>query len=223
MLNAARIDARYSRGRSGNRKSEMANRELSDARYSRTRSGNRKSEVANRKLIAAFTLIELSVVIAILLLLSAAVAPNLAAFESAQQERYFMSKLTNLAPEAREKAIALATNIDVEYDDSANQLKLHGIDANGNDQQYGTLDLPSGLKMNRLVLGTTESSPSDWKLNFYPDGTSDGGGIEFTQPDSSFVSLYIDPKNGRAQLLTDRLPDPTSLSWPAGDYVHRSN
>jgi len=169
-----------------------------------------------------FTLVELTVVIAVLMILAAAVVPNLVAFETSQRERTFYNTLANLPAQARERAIAQGKNVTLQYDDNANQFQLHSNDDNGNDQSISKLDLLPGMQVNRVMLGTTDSNSSDWKLTFYPDGTSDGGGAELTLTDSTIVSLKIEASNGHAQLLTDRLPDPSAEKWQAGDYVHRT-
>ena len=174
------------------------------------------------RLRAAFTLVELTVVVAVLLILSAAVVPNLIAMENSQRERAFYNTLANMPAQAREKAIAQGRTVSLQYNDTANQFQLHTTDDNGNDQTATTLDLLPGIQVNRVVLGTNDSSPTDWKLNFYPDGSSDGGGAEMSLPDSTAVSLSVEAANGHSQLLGDRLPDPNSQRWQAGDYVHRT-
>lgn len=176
----------------------------------------------SKPLARGFTLIELTVVVAVLSLLAAAIMPNLASFERGRQLRSFLTNLPLMAARAREMAISYGYPVDLEYDDGANQLVIHSKDQNGDDQTLSTLALPSGFSASRFMLGQNESDGSSWKLAFYPDGTSDGGGLELRKPDNTILSLHVFANDGRSELLNDSLPDPKQDSWPAGDYVHRT-
>jgi prepilin-type N-terminal cleavage/methylation domain-containing protein len=175
-----------------------------------------------RRRSRGFTLIELTVVITVLAVLASAVVPNLVAYQASQREHAFLDNLVGLGAIAREKAIASGRNVDIEYDDSADAFRLHTTDVNGDDQDLNTLSVPGAIKANKFQLLGSDSGPSDWKLNFYPDGSSDGGGVELIQGDSGVISLNVDARTGRSELLHDSLPDPRANSWQAGDYVHRT-
>jgi len=170
----------------------------------------------------AYTLIELSVVIAVLALLAAAVTPLLSSFTQSQRYHSFISQLATIGAQTREEAIALAKPVDLEFDGSANQFKIHTLDENGSDKFLNTVQLPGGYSAQRFQLSGKESDAGEWKLTFYPDGSSDGGGVQVTQG-ADTITLYSDPTTGRTVLNHDPLPDPTTLSWTAGDYIHRAS
>jgi prepilin-type N-terminal cleavage/methylation domain-containing protein len=173
----------------------------------------------NRK--RGFTLIEMSVVIAVLALLATAVVPVLAAFKKGQVDRSFLSQLRSIGGEAKEKAISLANPVDLEFDDSSNTIKIHTTNTDGSDKSLETLQLPEGYAAQRFQLAGKESDASQWKLGFYPDGSCDGGGIQVTHGNDT-VSLFFDALTSKATMTNSSLPDPSTLQWAAGDYVHRS-
>lgn len=170
---------------------------------------------------SGFTLIEASVIILIVGMMAAAIVPKLLAFTRSNVARSFVQKLAAIGGEARELAITTNKPVDIEYDSAANQFKLHTLDAQGADKYLDTLALGAGLQTQRFMLGTKDSDPSSWKLMFYPDGSSDGGGVQLGQQSSS-LSLYVDSTTGYSTVMQDQLPDPTVLTWTAGDYVHRA-
>lgn len=173
------------------------------------------------RIARGYTLVEAVVVVAVLSVISVAVVPSLVAIKRSQEERSFLSGLTTMAGLAREDAITEKQQIDIEFDEQKNAFRLHGTGQNSQDYYFSTMAVPAGFRVDRYVDGTTDTDAGSWKLNFYPDGTSDGGGVQLTKPDTSTVSLYIDPGTGLAKLNADQLPDKSTLSWPAGDYVHR--
>jgi len=175
-----------------------------------------------RHSLKAFTLIELTVVIAVLALLAAAVMPFLAAAEVGGKERAFLSNLKGLAIEGRETAINSGRDVTLTYDDTNNAFTLKTTDSNGDDQDIKSEDMPPSLKTTKFEVGTQDSNAGDWKVLFYPDGTSDGGGVEIARGNDT-LSLYIDKSTGRSQMISDQLPDPKADSWTAGDYVHRTS
>jgi prepilin-type N-terminal cleavage/methylation domain-containing protein len=174
-----------------------------------------------RRAERGYTLIELSVVIAVLALLAAGVVPMLTSIGRSQTYYSFLNKLGTIGAQAREQAIALAKPVDLEFDSSNNQFKIHTLDDNGGDTSLQTLQLPDGFAADRFQLSGRESDAGEWKLNFYPDGSSDGGGVQVTQGNNT-ITLYSDSQTGRTTLTHEPLPDPSTLTWTAGDYIHRA-
>jgi type II secretion system protein H len=170
---------------------------------------------------SGFTLIEASVIIVIVALMAAAIVPKLLAFTRSNEARSFVQKLAAIGGEGRELAISTNKPVDIEYDSSGNQFKLHTLDPEGGDKYLDVLTVEAGLTPARFLIGAKESDPGSWKLNFYPDGSSDGGGVQLTQQNNN-LSLYIDATTGKATVLLDQLPDTTVLTWTAGDYIHRA-
>lgn len=169
-----------------------------------------------------FTLIEVVVVLTVLGVMIAAVTPNLVATIKSGREHTFLNQLTALGTEAREKAISSAAPVDLEYDATGNQFRIHGTNPAGGDVFFSSLSVPATLQVDRFILAGKDSDPNSWKLFFYPDGTTDGGGAQLSGSQTDIMSLYVDAGTGLSQLLHDKLPDTTTLTWPAGDIVHRA-
>jgi type II secretion system protein H len=182
---------------------------------------SQKENIVVRSTKSGFTLVEAAVIILIVGLMAAAIVPRLLAFTRSNVARSFVQKLAAIGGEARELAITTNKPVDLEYDSGANQFKLHTLDAEGADKYLDSLTVTTGLQTARFMLGTKDSDPGSWKLMFYPDGSSDGGGVQLTQQNDS-LSLYVDSTTGYSAVTHDQLPDPTILTWTAGDYVHRA-
>lgn len=170
----------------------------------------------------AFTLIELSVVVFLIVLLVAAVAPNLVAMKRSQVEREFPIALRRIAVEARERAIASGTPLALTFGDQLQVLNLVEPSADGtNDLQLRQLVLTPEIQTGRLEIAGSESNSADWVLRFYPDGTSDGGGVEFTRGGNQTFALVVDAATGSSRLVDGPLPDTLNQRWQAGEIEHR--
>ncbi len=82
------------------------------------------SRTARTRKQTAFTLIEMLVIVVLLALFSAMVAPNLIAMRDGQQRRALYTSVADLAGQARELAIANAATTYLQVDTSANALVL---------------------------------------------------------------------------------------------------
>ena len=168
-----------------------------------------------------FTLIEAMVVVVVIGLLAAEITPRAVSFIDGQQVKSFESRLESMASIGRERAIALRQTVDLQYDSTSTSFQLHSTGSTGNDQTLGSLTVPNGLQPSRFLAGTQDSDATSWKLNFYPDGSSDGGGVQFDEQ-SLTVSLLVDADTGTSDILQNQLPDTSTLSWQAGDIIHRA-
>ena len=88
-----------------------------------------------------------------------------------------------------------------------------------NDKTLKTVPLIAGLQFGNLQLAGSSSDSGSWKLHFYADGSSDGGGIEISDRSQS-KSIVINTHGG-VQQTDGTLPDTSQDRWTAGDYVHR--
>ncbi len=167
-----------------------------------------------------FTLIELTVVILILALLAGAVFARIGSVRDSQIYHGFVNQLGEIGTQTRAEAIALAKPVDLEFDSSNSRFSIHTVDDNGSDKQLSTLSVPNGYTPQRFQLNGKDSDAGEWKLYFYPDGSCDGGGVQITQGNNT-ISLYCDASTGKSKLTHDQLPDPSTLNWTAGDYIHR--
>ena len=204
-----------------------------------------------------YTLIEMMVIVVLLALFSAMVAPNLIAMRDSQQRRALYTEVADLAGTARELAISNSATMYLTVDQTSNALVLKQEDdtstyqntANGgaagdtvvidghvqstrtktnigtnsldhsNDKTVKTLPLTSGVQFGNFQLAGSATDSGSWKLHFYADGSTDGGGFEMV--DRGQTKSVVVNAHGGTQLNDGTLPDASQEKWTAGDYVHR--
>lgn len=198
-----------------------------------------------------FTLIELSVTVAVLTLCAAIVAPGFARIKEQMAAQDFMPSVARIMADARETSINMQVPLIVSFDDSTNSLQItsdqyqnsnpplpadgvnappSGTPAGGISTPTPSLQFPSQtLKAQALPQGaTTETFQLAGK-----DSSSADFRMRF-YPDgtcdsggitfrfgNSEKSVYVD-KLGFSKLNDGPLPDPKSTTWEAGSLVQRS-
>jgi prepilin-type N-terminal cleavage/methylation domain-containing protein len=164
---------------------------------------------------SGFTLIEMIVVVTVLAMLTAIILPSLVRMKSSDDYKTFLSGVRRIASEARERAISSGRTTQVTYDESTHELHIEEIGDDGNGNAVSTVAVDSTAEPQRWQLEGKDSSASEFKLQFTPDGHSNGGGIEFPN-----FSLIVD-KSGQSRFLDGQLPDPEDERWQAGDLEKR--
>lgn len=185
---------------------------ISDARSGRSRAGT--------------TLIELTVVLAVLLLIAAAVGPRVVAIQQSQNLKQLEAKVARLPAEAQNQAITLQTPIRLRI--SSNSIVLEkvtldsygGITADTQSEQIKQVDLGDSITVDNAEMNGQNAPPDSWTWIVYPDGSSDTGALEF-EVDKSHYALVINER-ARSQWIQGDMPDQTQDQWPAGTYVQRS-
>jgi prepilin-type N-terminal cleavage/methylation domain-containing protein len=214
-----------------------------------------------------FTLIEVTVVCAILAMIAALALPSVVGMKANRERRETYNQILRLAQMGREIAVQRGRTYVLSFDGST-KLDLspeeeqtamtdtrtvnsnsvsnsvaadtkplplpHDIaigeaqgsriaaGAQGGDEANGaSVDLPSGVSIGQINLGSQSSSTSDFKLHFYADGRSESGGFEMVDG-STTRSLTVD-RNGIARLEEGSLPAATADKWEAGQYEQRSS
>jgi type II secretion system protein H len=177
-----------------------------------------------RRLSRGFTLIEITVIIAILLVLASAILPRLSSFVESQRERSFMQKLVALTAQAREQSIKRGKDVTVQFEESNRTFSIQYTDDSQNQSTLQSLVMPTTLDASKFKVGQSTTGAADFKLTFYPDGTSDGGGVEVSRRDvaTSITSVVVEKATGAVSMVRDSLPEVGQQSWQAGDYVHRA-
>lgn len=172
-----------------------------------------------------FTLAEMIIVVMIISLLAAMIVPNVANQQKGIQVRAFFSELSNFAADARERAISTKKPITLALDSNTQSFvqTTKADDDDANDQQLATLKLPSGVTTDNFISGENTMGASDWKVQFFPDGSSDGGGVELTSS-GRVRTLKVD-LDGTVSISDGPTPDDSQKQddqWPAGDYEKRA-
>jgi len=84
------------------------------------------------------------------------------------------------------------------------------------------LDTPTGINAFRFVADKNASDSDNWTVPFFTDGTSSGGGAEFTSGDEHFTFL-INPNDAIGRVITGPIPDLSQEQWPAGTYAKKTS
>jgi type II secretory pathway pseudopilin PulG len=190
-----------------------------------------------------FTIVELGVVCIVLVAMTAIVLPNMLAIKRSRESWQFEQGLQRLVASASEEAINRNSEMVLTFDDGNNQFVLsveaqdpsstgvpigttQPVSLNGNSQDptqrntVRSVKLPAGVTVQQYQKAGKSSNAGEWEIHFYPDATSDGGGVELSLGGAS-RTLYIDPR-GTFTYSTKALPEPNSTEWPAGDYERRA-
>jgi len=88
-----------------------------------------------------------------------------------------------------------------------------------NDSTLGSLPLTQGMTFGNFQLKGQSSDSSSWKVQFFADGTCDGGSVEVD--DHGYVKTLVVNTRGGAKLVDGTIPDTSQDSWVAGTYVQR--
>ncbi len=152
----------------------------------------------------------------VLALVSIAVVPSIVGMRATSDRRETMANIRRLAATARERAISSGQTTQVIYDDSLKQFQIQDVASDGTATTASTIQLLASIEPTRFQLADKDSSSSDFKLTFTPDGKSNGGGVEF----SNFAITV--GTNGLSKFITGTLPDPTDQVWQAGNLEQRA-
>ncbi|HSE46291.1 MAG TPA: type II secretion system protein [Gemmatimonadales bacterium] len=183
--------------------------------------------------IRGFTFIEVSVMIVIITVLSALVLPNVVRMAEANRKRQFFSSLWHLAGNAHELAIMDRRTMSVRLDSSGRAFKLveqPSPSTSGSQQtqqdagddeerERDSLDVPVGIDTGNFTSDGNNTDSANWEVKFYPDGTSDGGGLEVT--DNGRVRSLVIRRDGSLNLIEGPMPELDEEKWPAGEIEKR--
>jgi hypothetical protein len=168
---------------------------------------------------AGFTFVEISVVLVVLFIIASMVFANLATVTKSRALKDLEGKVARLPTPARNDAVRLNTPV---------QLRIQGttlveeqVPDSGEPTQLTNLDLGQDLTVDRVQLNGQDSDSGTWTWTAYPDGSSDSGGIEFSE--SGAQKALVLPSTGGAEWVNGALPDETQDTWPAGVYLQRSS
>lgn len=164
-----------------------------------------------------FTLIEMSIVITLIALFAAFILPNLVNSRQSGRERLFHDGLKRLADNARETAISHNVTLHLSLDQNRMTVRPEDDQQQKGDEIMG-LDVVDGASATKFQANGQDMSDGDWDVRFFPDGTADEGGIEFTLGQET-EALNITPRG--ATSVDEKLTNPADIRWEAGTYETR--
>jgi prepilin-type N-terminal cleavage/methylation domain-containing protein len=175
-----------------------------------------QTSTSNRRLSRGFSLIEMGVVVLIVALLAALVMPNVARQRDSFERRQFYSELYRFAAGARESAIREQATLALVLDSGGRRIALFEETLEGENER-SSVELPEGIDSSSSRMDG--QAGGEWRVRFYPDGSSDGGGIELTD-NGRVRALEIQP-NGSVRMIDGNIEAVGEEKWPAGDYEKR--
>ncbi len=161
----------------------------------------------------------MGVVVVVLMLFAAMVVPNLATQKASRERSEFYQALNRIAGNAREMAVADGRTTRLSLESGGRTLSIFQEDAEGEEIERQVVDVPEDIQTTSVQADGSDGG-SEWSVKFYPDGTSDGGGIELS--DAGRVRSLDVATDGRIQLIEGPLPEKSEDKWPAGDYEKRA-
>ncbi len=167
-----------------------------------------------------FTLIEMIVVVFVMAALASIAAPSISSMIKASRTRSYLDAVERLPSDASQEARRSGVAVSLRADDNGTFQLEQSADANADPTVLKAVDPVPEVSPNRFATAEGEAGSGDWEVKFYPDGTSDRGGVEFDEGGTTWA-LTIDG-HGRGTMSKSELPAVEDEQWPAGDYVHRS-
>lgn len=164
-----------------------------------------------------FSLIEMSIVITLIALFAAFILPNLVNSRQSERERLFHYGMKRLADNARETAISRNATLHLSIDQNRMTVTNETDTKQKGDEIMG-IDIVDGASPTKFQANGQDMSAGDWDIRFFPDGTADEGGVEFTLGQDT-EALNITPRG--ATSVDEKLTNPADIRWEAGTYETR--
>lgn len=178
--------------------------------------GRHVAETVRRR--RGFTLVEIVVVCAILIVIAGAIVPNLLTITQSRNLKDLEGNVARLPAEARNEAIQTQTPVRLRF--SGTTIVMEEVPADGDPQQVKEVDLGDSLQVDTVQLNGKPSDVGSWEWTVNPDGSADSGGVEFSEG-QAHKSLILSP-TGTAQWISGDLPDQSQDQWPAGQLLQRT-
>jgi len=165
----------------------------------------------------AFTVVELNIVILILLLAAALIIPSIKSIQQSRAIKDLEGSVARLPIEAKNDAVK--SQVPVTLLVQNNELVLQEAPATGAATTIKQVALGQDLQVTAAQLNGQTADPGTWTWTAYPDGTSDAGGLQFTE--GSAIRSLVLYKDGTSNWKTGELPDVSTQQWPAGQLQRR--
>jgi len=160
----------------------------------------------------AFTLMELTVVLVLVIISAMMVAPAVTSFLQNREEHDFIAKLEKLAVDERQKARSDKTTKTLRFDEAARAFREEK-DAN----IFATI--PDGATASEARVDGKVVAADEWTVKFFSDGTATLSQITLMVGGKPW-SLEIS-KDASISVRQKTLPEAVEADWEAGDYVQR--
>ncbi len=179
-----------------------------------------------------YSIVEFSAVIFIIVLIGTIAVPRLAAARQSQEAVGFRLGMVNLALTAREFALEQKQTVSLTFNDQdglswsplEDELNEDGTTISTEEverrQSSRSVDVPEGVQFTVYQRFGQDLNQTEWRCDFYPDGTCDRATLEFEQDGRAFY-YRLDAERGTPVLAEGRANEQAAERWDAGEIELR--
>jgi type II secretory pathway pseudopilin PulG len=165
----------------------------------------------------AYTLVELTIILVVLVLMAALVVPNL--LSMLRSRSIFAEEQAVLRAPLTARTLARRSKVAVALKLQGNAIVIEKHKDDNSDEEVKRVPLDS-LRVRSTHKNGNAEDQGTWKWTVYPDGTSDTGGIEFAEG-AVKKSLALSA-NADARWVDGDLPNTSDDTWQAGQLQTRN-
>jgi Tfp pilus assembly protein FimT len=164
----------------------------------------------------------MSAIIAIVTLFAAIATPSFLARQRTREVTAFFVRLPDLAVYAREVAQRDETTVRIRFDEGQNTFtaEMDGVELDDEPSTVRQIAMPGDVSATSFRQEDESVNASEWELTFYPDGRSDGGGVELN--DNGRIRSVVVAPDGTVRLEQGNLPTIDERRWQAGEREQRA-
>ncbi|MGO8672080.1 MAG: Tfp pilus assembly protein FimT/FimU [Capsulimonadaceae bacterium] len=166
----------------------------------------------------AFTLAEITVVLTVLVLMTAVIIPRAVSVLDSRRAKALDASIARLPIEAKNMARKNQEPVRIRVDGASLVMEL--APPGDAAQTEKTIELGSDVETVSAQLNGQNVAADAFEWEAYPDGTCDSGGIEFM--DGRSEQSLVMSTDGTVRWLTGALPDVSQDHWIAGQLLTRS-
>ncbi|MDR3707046.1 MAG: prepilin-type N-terminal cleavage/methylation domain-containing protein [Capsulimonadaceae bacterium] len=172
------------------------------------------------------TMIEMTVVMAILLIAAAAALPRVVAYERSRAESDTEAQIARLPADAAMQAVALGMPVRIRatgsslVEESVTPDTTGAVTTDSQADQIKEIQLGDDLRIRNAEINGTMSNEGTWEWMVYPDDSSDKGELDFGEG-AAHMSLVISD-HATSQWISGDVPDQSLDTWDAGSLATRT-
>lgn len=166
----------------------------------------------------AFTFVEISVIIVVIIVMALVTTPRLAAMKRGDDVRRTKSDLATLISNGRARAMSSGQTIVVTFDENSDELQMGD---NAEERQiFGQVELGDEISAESFQIGADDVAAADWRLELYSDGSSNKGAIQFDVGGGA-QTLTISKLAADVAWIEGEIPPTSEDRWQAGELEVR--
>jgi len=154
-----------------------------------------------------FSLIELMVVLILISLSVALVAPSLSRFSRTAELKGAAQRVSAILRYCRSEAANRGQTYQALFDSNLREIRVQSMAFKGEDEEAGevksptkTYSLPEGIRMKEMNIPSSQNTSGYPQIEFYPNGGSNGGAILLDTQDRTGYKIKVDFLTGMVKV-----------------------